>query len=84
MSLVEELVRECIIIHLSVFNLRGFPGGSDSKKSICNAGDPGSIPRLGRCLEEGNGYPLQYSCLNNSMDRRAWQAAVHEVTKSQP
>ena len=51
-SLVEELGRECIIIHLSVFNLGGFPGGSDSKKSICNAGHPGSIPGSGRCLEK--------------------------------
>ena len=46
-----------------------FPGG---KESACNAGDPGSIPGLGRSSEEGNGNPLQYSCLENSMDRRAW------------
>ena len=55
----------------------GFPGGSDGNKSACNAGDPGSIPGLGRSPGEGNGNPLQYSCLENSMGRGAWQAAVH-------
>ena len=50
----------------------GFPGGSDSKASACNAGDPGSIPGLGRSPGEGNGNPLQYSCLENSMDGGAW------------
>ena len=50
-------------------NLWGFPGSSDSKESACNVGDPGSIPGSGRSLEEGNGNPLQYSCLENSMDR---------------
>ena len=49
-----------------------FPGGSDSKVSGCNAGDQGSIPESERSLEEGNGYPLQYSCLENSTDRGAW------------
>ena len=58
-----------------------FPGGSDGKESTCNAGYSGSIPGLGRSPGEGNGYPLQYSCLENSMDRGAWQAAVHGVTK---
>ena len=47
----------------------GFPGGSDNKESACKARDPGSIPGSGRSLEEGNGNPLQYSCLENSMDR---------------
>ena len=51
-----------------------FPGGSDGKESACNAGDLGSNPGLGRSPEEGNRYPLQYSCLENSMDRGAWQA----------
>ena len=46
----------------------GFPGGSEGKESACNAGDLGSIPGLGRCCQEGNGYPLQYSGLENSMD----------------
>ena len=61
----------------------GFPGGSDSKESACNAGDPGSIPGLGRSPGEGNGNPRQYSCLENFMDRGAWWATVHGVAKSQ-
>ena len=61
----------------------GFPGGSDGKASACNAGDPGSIPGLGRSPGEGNGNPLQYSCLENSMDWGAWWATVHRVAKSQ-
>ena len=60
----------------------GFPGGSDSKESPCNAGDPGSIPGTGRSSGEWNGNLLQYSCLENSMDRGAWQAAVYSVAKS--
>ena len=60
----------------------GFPGGSDGKESTCNAGDPGSIPGLGKSPGEGNGNPLQY-CLVNSMDRGAWQAIVHEVANNQ-
>ena len=60
----------------------GIPGGSDDKASACNAGVLGSIPGSGRSPREGNGYPLQYSCLENSMDRRAWQAAIYGVTKS--
>ena len=63
--------------------MQGFPGGSDSKESACNAGDPGSIPGLGRSPGEENGHPLQYSCLENLMDRGAWWATVHGVTKSQ-
>ena len=50
----------------------GFPGGSDIKEYACNAGDLGSIPGLERSPGEGNGYPLQYSCLENSMDRGGW------------
>ena len=60
----------------------GFPGGSDSKESVCNAGDLGLIPWLGRSSGEGSGNPLQYSCLENPMDRGAWQATVHSVAKS--
>ena len=60
----------------------GFPGGSDGKESACNAGDPGSILGSGISPEEGNGYPLQYSCLENSMDRGAWLVTAHGVTKS--
>ena len=53
-------------------NFMGFPGGSDSKAPVCNAGDPGSIPGLGRSSGEGNGSPLWYSCLENPMDEGAW------------
>ena len=60
----------------------GFPGGSDSKESACSAGDLGSIPGLRRSPGGGKGYPLQYSGLKSSMDRGAWQATVHGVTKS--
>ena len=59
------------------------PCGSDGKASACSAGDPGSIPGLGKSLEGGHGKPLQYPCLENPMDRGAWQATVHGVTKSQ-
>ena len=59
-----------------------FPGGSDGKASVYNAGDLGSIPGLGRYPEEGNGCPLQYSGLENSIDRGAWWATVLRVTKS--
>ena len=59
-----------------------FPGGSDSKESACNAEDPGSIPGLGRSPGEGNGNPLQSSCLENSTDRKAWQDIIHGVAKS--
>ena len=58
------------------------PGGSEGKASACDAQDPGSIPESGRSLEEGNGNPLQYSCLENPMDRGAWWATVQWVTKS--
>jgi len=58
------------------------PGGSDYKESACNVGDPGSISGLGRSSGEGNGNPLQYSCLGNSMDKETWWATVYEVTKS--
>ena len=60
---------------------QGFPGGSDGKGSACHVGDPGSIPGLGRSPGEGNGYPFQYSCLETSTDRGAWQATAHGVTK---
>ena len=62
---------------------QGFPGGSDGKASARNAEDPGSIPGSGRSPGEGNGNPLQYSCLENSMDGGAWWATVHGVAKSQ-
>ena len=60
----------------------GFPGGSDGRESTCNAGDLGLLPGWGRSPGEGKGNPLQQSCLEKSMDRGAWWAAVHGVTKS--
>ena len=60
----------------------GFPGGSDGKASTCNEGDPSLIPESGRSPGEGNDDPLQYSCLENSMDGGAWWATVHGVAKS--
>ena len=60
----------------------GFQGGSDDKESSCNAGDLSSTPGSGRSPKEGNGCPLQYFCLKNSMDRGAWWAIVHGVAKS--
>ena len=88
---------ECVIEHIDLLllylldelNLQSlwnvpyyfFPGGSDGKESVCNVGDLGSIPVWGRSPEVGNGNPLYYSCLENPMDRRAWQATVHSVTR---
>ena len=69
----------CIFIHI----YRDFPSGSDDKESACSVGDLGSIPGSGRYPVEGNVNPLQYCCLGNPMDRGAWQASVHGVTKSQ-
>ena len=59
-----------------------FPGGSDGKESACKAGNLGSTPGLRKSLREGNGYSLQYSCLENPMDTEAWQATIHGVAKS--
>ena len=60
----------------------GFPGGSDGKESACHAGDLSLIPGSGRSPGGGNGNPLQYSCLVNPLDRRAWRATVHRLAKS--
>ena len=65
-----------------MYTLSGFPGSSDGKASAYNAGDPGLIPGSERSPGEGNGNPLQYSCLENPMDRGAYQATVHRVAKS--
>ena len=59
----------------------GFPSGSDGKESACSAGDAGLIPGSGRSPGEGNGNLLRYSCLGNLIDRGAWWATVHGVTK---
>ena len=63
--------------------MSGLASGSDGKESTCKVGDMGSIPGLGKSPGERNGYPLQCSCLENPMDRGAWQATVHGVAKSQ-
>ena len=61
---------------------KGFPGGSKRKESVCNAGDLDLIPESGKSPGKGNGNPLQYSCLENPMDRGPWRAIVHGITKS--
>ena len=63
-------------------HIEGFPGNSNGKESACNAGDLGSIPGLGRSPGEGNDNPLQYSDLENSVDRGAWGATVHGAAES--
>ena len=68
---------------ISEYSTAGFPGGSDGKEPACSEGNLGSIPGSGRSPGKRYDHPLQYSCLENSMDRRAWQATVHGVTKSQ-
>ena len=77
-SIQEE---DIIIVNIFAPNM-GFPCSLVGKESACNAGDLGLIPGLGRLPGEGNGNPLWYSCLENLMDRGAWQAAVHGVAKS--
>ena len=73
------LTSVCLIDSMFIW---GFPGGSEVKASACNVGDLGSILGSGRSPGEGNGNPLQYSCLENPMDGGAWWATVHGVTKS--
>jgi len=63
-------------------SIKGFPGDLDGKESACNAGDLGLIPGLGSSPGEGNGNPLQYSCLEISMDRGVWRAIVHGIAES--
>jgi len=70
----------CLYVYIPIYV--GFPGSSDDKESPCNAGDPGLIPEAGVPPGEGNGNSLQFSCLENFMDREAWQGTVHGVTKS--
>ena len=73
-----------MIYHFICYNYVciGFPGGSEVKASACNEGDLGLIPGWGRAPGEGNGNPLQYSCLENPMDGGAWWGTVHRVAKS--
>ena len=66
-----------------MYDIFCFPSVSDGKESACTAGDPGLIPGLGRSPGKENGYLARDSCLENSMDRGAWQATVHWVVKSQ-
>ena len=74
-----QKIKEIFFCYLST----DFPSNSDGKPSVCNAGDPGLIPGWEKSPGEGNGNPLQYPCLENSMDRGAWRAIVHGVAKSQ-
>ena len=71
----------CVCVCVCIFPILGFPCSSVGKESACNAGAPGSISRSERSPGEGNGNPLQYSCLENPMDREAWQATVYGVTR---
>ena len=90
-ALQEEQVAEVLIrlsplkikLHILVISVRGFSGGSAVENLPANAGDAGSIPGSERSPGEGNGHPLQDSLLGNPMDRGAWWATVHGVTKSQ-
>ena len=78
----EPIFNSSSTVYIALTLYVGFPGGSDSKESACNVGDMGLILGLGRSPGEGNGNPLQYSCLENSMDRGGWWTIVHVVTKS--
>ena len=70
-------------LHFHSVTTPGFSDSSVGKESACKEGDPSLIPGSGRSPGEGNGHPFQYSCLENSMNRVAWQATVHGVVKSQ-
>ena len=76
-------MHKCMCIYIYIYTGIDFPGSSNGKESAYNAGDPGSVSGLGKSPEEGNCNPLQYSCLENSMDRGAWWATVRGVAKSQ-
>ena len=85
LALPLTLLKSCLLSSVLYVHVLGFLGGS-AVKSICKAGaagDTGSVPGLGRTPGRGNGNPLQYSCLENPMDRGAWPATVHGVAKSQ-
>ena len=83
MDLVSDINLENTMALYHPYLSMGFTGGSDDKKSVCSAGDPHLISGSERSPGEGNGKPLQYSCLENSVDRGARQAIAHGVTKSQ-
>ena len=79
---VISVKKSAIGIFIDITLNLGFPGGSDSKDSACNSRDPGSIPGFGRSPGEGHGNLLQYFCLENSIDRRSWQATVPGIAQS--
>ena len=70
------------LVWSDIIQILDFPSGADGKEAACNGGDLGSISGSGRSAGEGIGYPFQYSCLENSMDRGAWQAIVHGVAQN--
>ena len=72
MGVIGYMQTLCVLFYIRVLSICDFPGGSDSKASAYNVGDPGSIPGSGRFPGEGNGSPLQYPCLKNLMDKEAW------------
>ena len=76
---INSIIYVCVCAYVCIHTHMGFPGGSGRKESAYNEGDLGLIPRWGRYPGEGNGYPVQYSCLENPMDRGAWWATVHRV-----
>ena len=80
-ELFGEIQRSTVLLLKCVNSISFFPNSSVGQETFCNAGDSGLIPGLGRSPEEGNGNPLQSSCLGNCMDREAWWATVHEVSK---
>ena len=73
---------QCMLLVMARLTM-GFPSGSNGKESACNAGNLGSIPGSGRSPGKGNGNQLQYACLENTIDREAWQARVHGVATRQ-
>ena len=76
---VDVIIHKVLSLEVAIY--QGFPDGSVVKDLPANAGDSSSISGLGRCPGVGNGNPLQYSCLENSMDRGTWRATVHGVVK---
>ena len=82
MVMAVMILVKVMVVFIEMTVIMGFPGGSDGKESACNVGDPGSIPGSKRSPGDGNGYPLQYSCSENFMDRRDLFAKVHGVSKS--
>ena len=78
---IDQTLRISVLSKAGRLQAGGFPCSSVGKESACHAGDPGSIPVSGRSPGEGNGNPLQYSCLENPMDTGTWKATVHGVLR---